>query len=119
MRCFVFFALLGLIFQPTCGQQYFVKLQPPAEGEVYQMQVGDIATFELATFKKTKESDVAIQVEIDQTFWDFNKQLLEKIYSDNYALQLKAVKIGAAHLKVTTFMGNTQDVKDLTILISE
>ncbi len=119
MRCFVFLALIGLILQPTCGYQYFVKIQPAGETEVFQMKVGDTVTFQLDTFKKTEEGDVPVQVEIDKTFWNFNKRILEKKYSDNYTIQLKAVKIGTAALEVTTFIKNSQDIKNLTILVTK
>ena len=119
MRSFVFLALIGLIIQPTCGYQYFVKIQPAIEGEVFQMKVGDMVTFELTTFKKTEEGEAPVQVEIDKTFWNFDKRILEKRYSDNYAIQLKAVKIGTATLEVTTFIKNSQDIKNLTILVTK
>lgn len=119
MRCFLFLAMFGLIFQPTCAHQYFVKIQPATEGEVYKVQVGDIVTFELSVFEKTEKSDVPANIEIDKTFWNFDKRLLEKVYSDNYSLQLKAVKVGTAGLEITTFIQNSQDSKNLTILITE
>lgn len=119
MRFFALLTLLGLALQSICGRQYLVKLQPVTEGGVYQMRVADIVTLELATFEKTKKGDVAVQVEIDKTFWNFDKRLLERIHSDNYSLQLKAVRAGTAALEVTTFIQNSQDIKKLTILITE
>ena len=119
MRYFVFFVLLGLVIQPTCSHQYFVEIQPATEGEVYHMQVGNIATFELATFEKTEGGDIPVQIAIDRTFWNFDKRFLEKVYSDNYSIQLKATKAGAARLEVTTFIKNSKDAKSLTILITK
>ena len=119
MRCFVFLALLGLIIQPTCGTRYFVKIQPDTGGEVYQMQVGQTATFKLTTFEQAEGGDLPSQVEIEQTFWSYNKRLLEKVYSDNYSLELKAVKAGAATMEVTTFIGSSQNINNLTILVTE
>lgn len=119
MRCFVILALLGVVFQPACGHQYFTKLEPATEGEVYEMRVGEIVTFELTTFEKTDGGEVPVDVKIDKTFWNYNKRLLDKIHSDNYSLKLRAVRIGTAGLEVTTFIQNRQDIKNLTILIKE
>lgn len=119
MHFLAILALVGLVIQPTCGHQYFVKILPAKEGEVYQMQVGEVATFKLATFEKTEEGELPARVEIDKTLWNFDKHLLEKVYSDNYSIQLRAVKAGTATIDVTAFMQNFHDIKSLTILITK
>lgn len=119
MHFLAILALVGLVVQPSCGQQYFVKILPEKEGEVYQMHLGEVATFRLATFEKTEEGEVAARVEIDKTLWNFDKHLLEKVYSDNYSIQLRAVKAGTATVDVTTFIQNFHDIKSLTILITK
>lgn len=109
------FAFLGLSICVS-GGEYFIEINPSAESGFYEINVGDIVTFEVTAYKRDDDTTTSVNLN-EKIWWQYSKRLFEKVSSSENSIRLKAIRESATQLGATTIIKNNHCQKKINIAI--